>query len=290
MKKIKLYIATYKRNDVLAETLDCLFESDFTEVCDGEVFVLSNHTSIEIQDRHKDKVKVIRNEGRPDWSNGNLSESWNQALVHGFKDLKKPDCDYVVTFQNDALVDKNWCSNVIKFHEKFDYIKGQFGDNVMSFSPEHIKKVGLYDERFCSIQFKEADFDIRSMQRNKDRIYLNDIMHRIEYNNNPSFEFDIVGHRNIKDNEDGDPRRRADDGEQSVIWETARAGIYRAYSWNWFAHKWKGTWKSSPSIRPWCIGWTDDFKNNLPKGQVKEVVRYPYFEKDIDKSVYQVPC
>ena len=120
MNKIKLYIATYKRNEVLAETLDCLFESDFTEVCNGEVFVLSNHTSIKIEDRHKDKVKVIRNEGRPDWSNGNLSESWNQALVHGFKDLKKPDCDYVVTFQNDALVDKNWCSNVIKFHEKFD--------------------------------------------------------------------------------------------------------------------------------------------------------------------------
>ena len=66
MKKIKLYIATYKRNKVLAETLDCLFESDFTEVCNGEVFVLSNHTSIKIEDRHKDKVKVIRNEGRPE--------------------------------------------------------------------------------------------------------------------------------------------------------------------------------------------------------------------------------
>jgi len=286
MKKIKVFIATYKRNDILAETLDCLFDSDFTEVCDGQVFVLSNHTSTEIQEKHKDKVKVIRNEGRPDWSNGNLSESWNQAIVHGFKNLSKPDCDYVVTLQNDALVDKNWCSNLIKFHERFDFIKGKFGDNVMSFTPQHIKKVGLWDERFCSIQFKEADYDIRSIQRNGERVYLDDVMHRIEYNNNPSFDFDVKGHRNIND----DIKRRADDSEHQDIWNVSRGGIYRAYSWKWFNHKWKGTHKTSPNIHGWCIGWSDDFKKNPPQGQKKEVVRYPYFEKDIDKSVYEVPC
>lgn len=286
MKKIKVFIATYKRNDVLSETLDCLFDSDFTEVCDGQVFVLSNHTSTEIQQRHKDKVKLIRNEGRPDWSNGNLSESWNQAIVHGFKNLSKPDCDYVVTLQNDALVDKNWCSNLIKFHERFDFIKGKFGDNVMSFTPQHIKKVGLWDERFCSIQFKEADYDIRSIQRNGERVYLDDVMHRIEYNNNPSFDFDVKGHRNIND----DIKRSADDSEHQDIWNVSRGGIYRAYSWRWFNHKWKGTHKTSPNINGWCIGWSSDFKKNPPHGQKKEVVRYPYFEKDIDKSVYEVPC
>ena len=286
MKKIKVYIATYKRNDILAETLDWLFESDFNEVCNGEVFILSNHTSTEIQERHRDKVKVIRNEGRPDWSNGNLSESWNQAIVHGFKDLSNPDCDYVVTLQNDALVDKNWCSNLIKFHERFDFIKGKFGDNVMSFTPQHIKKVGLWDERFCSIQFKEADYDIRSIQRNGERVYLDDVMHRIEYNNNPSFDFDVKGHRNINE----DIKRRADDSEHQDIWNVSRGGIYRAYSWRWFTHKWSGTYKTSPNIHGWCIGWDDDFKQNPPQGQIKEVVRYPYFEKDIDKSVYEVPC
>lgn len=286
MKKIKVFIATYKRNDILAETLDWLFKSDFNDVCNGEIFVLSNHTSTQIEDRHKDRVKVIRNEGRPDWSNGNLSESWNQAIIHGFKDLSKPDCDYVVTLQNDALVDKNWCSNLIKFHERFDFIKGKFGDNVMSFTPHHIKKVGLWDERFCSIQFKEADYDIRSIQRNGERVYLDDVMHRIEYNNNPSFDFDVKGHRNINE----DIKRRADDSEHQDIWNLSRGGIYRAYSWRWFNHKWKGTWKSSPNIHGWCIGWSDDFKKNPPQGQIKEVVRYPYFEKDIDKSVYEVPC
>lgn len=286
MKKIKVYIATYKRNDILAETLDYLFDSDFLKVSNGSVFILSNHTSTEVHDRHKDKVSIIRNEGRPDWSNGNLSESWNHALVHGFKDLKNPDCDYVVTLQNDALVDKKWCSNLIKFHERFDFIKGKFGDNVMSFTPQHIKKVGLWDERFCSIQFKEADYDIRSIQRNPKRTYLDDIMHRIEYNNSPSFDFDIKGDRNIDDN----IKRKADDSEHQMIWNVSRGGIYKKYAWNWFAHKWKDTYKSSPSIHGWCIGWDDDFKKNPPFGQIKEVVRYPYFEKDIDKSIYEVPC
>lgn len=62
------------------------------------------------------------------------------------------------------------------------------------------------------------------------------------------------------------------------------------YSWSWFSHKWKGTYKTSPNVHGWCIGWSDDFKKNPPQGQIKEVVRYPYFEKDIDKSVYEVPC
>tara|TARA_B100001939_G_scaffold84718_1_gene72382 strand:+ start:2150 stop:3022 length:873 start_codon:yes stop_codon:yes gene_type:complete len=290
MKKIKVFVVTYKRNKVLAETLDCLFDTDFTEVCDGEVYVISNHTSTVIEDRHKDKITLIKNEGRPDWSNGNLSESWNQAIVHGFKDLSKPECDFVVTLQNDALVHKNWCSNLIKYHEKFDFIQGQFGDNVMSFAPAHIKKVGLFDERFCSIQFKEADYCLRSVQRNKERSYINDLMARIEVNNNPSFEFDIKGHRNIGENEVGSPRRKADDGEHSQIWSLSRGGIFRQYAWRWFAHKWKGTHKTSPSVHGWCIDWHSDFVDTPPQGQIKEVVRYPYFEKDIDKSVYEVPC
>lgn len=284
MKKIKVFIATYKRNKALSETLDILFDSDFSNVCNGEVFVLSNHTSTEIQDRHKDKVKVIRNEGRPDWSNGNLGETWNQAIVHGFKNLKKPECDYVVCLQNDAIVDKNWCSNLIKFHERFDFIQGKFGDNAMSFTPAHIKKVGLFDERFCSIQFKEADYQLRSCQRNPNRTYIDDIMHRITWNNNPSFDFDIKGHRNINE----DIKRRPDDGEQQEIWNQSRGGIFRSYSWSWFSNKWKGTHQETPNVNGWCIGWSDNLKNNLPQGQKKEIVRYPYFEKDVDKSIYEI--
>ena len=79
MKKIRLFIITYKRNDILSETIDYILNSDFMTVCDGEIYVISNHTSTKLKEEHKDKVKIIKNEGKADWSNGNLSESWNQA-------------------------------------------------------------------------------------------------------------------------------------------------------------------------------------------------------------------
>ena len=36
------------------------------------------------------------------------------------------------------------------------------------------------------------------------------------------------------------------------------------------------------------IGWSENLRNNLPQGQKKEIIRYPYFEKDIDKSIYEI--
>lgn len=285
MKKINLFIASYKRNEVLSETIDFILNSDFKTSCDGKIFVLSNHTSTIIKEKHRDKVKVIRNEGRPDWSNGNLGESWNQAIVHGFKDLKKPQCDFVVCLQNDAIVAKNWCSNLINYHNNFDFIQGKFGDNAMSFNTKHIKKVGLFDERFCSIQFKEADYQIRSCQRNPEKTYIDDIMHGITWNNSPSFDFDIKGHRNINE----DIKRRPDDSEQQEIWEKSRGGIFKTYSWNWFCYKWKGTHEQTLHSRDgWCKNWSNNFKKNLPKGQKKEIIRYPYFEKDINQDIYDL--
>jgi len=284
MKKIRLFIITYKRNDILSETIDYILNSDFMTVCDGEIYVISNHTSTKLKEEHKDKVKIIKNEGRPDWSNGNLSESWNQAIVHGFHDLSKPKCDYVVGFQNDAICDKNWCSNLIKLHESFDYVQGRYGDNIISFSPEHIKKVGLYDERFCGIQYHFADYIIRSIQNNRERTYVDDIMHRITFNNNPSLTLDVPGNRNINE----DLKRRPDDGEQSIIWQNSRTGIYPRHAWNYFLYKWGGTHPKSLSRDTWTQNWTEDFKNNIPTGQKKEFVRYPYFEKDINKGIYEI--
>ena len=38
------------------------------------------------------------------------------------------------------------------------------------------------------------------------------------------------------------------------------------------------------SRETWTQNWTEDFKQNIPTGQKKEFVRYPYFEKDINKK------
>ena len=45
MKKIKIFIVTYKRSDVLNELLENIFTSDFKDVSNTEVNIINNHTS-----------------------------------------------------------------------------------------------------------------------------------------------------------------------------------------------------------------------------------------------------
>ena len=104
MKTIKIFIITYKRADVLNQLLDNIFTSDFKDVPDTEVNIINNHTNFKITSKFKDKVNVIHNMCRPDWSGANLGENWNQALILGFKSLRNPDSQIVVTLQNDCVL------------------------------------------------------------------------------------------------------------------------------------------------------------------------------------------
>ena len=68
---------------------------------------------------NKNKVNVLHNVLRPDWSNGNISENYNQAFINGIVNLNKPDTEILVTLQNDAVVHPNWCKNLdILFNKK----------------------------------------------------------------------------------------------------------------------------------------------------------------------------
>ena len=84
MKKIKIFIVTYKRSDVLNELLENIFTSDFKDIPNTEVNIINNHSNFKINEKYKDLVKVYHNMCRPDWSGANLGESWNQALLLGF--------------------------------------------------------------------------------------------------------------------------------------------------------------------------------------------------------------
>ena len=81
MKKLKIYIVTYKRSNVLNDTLEKLFKSDFSQVPNTEVNIINNHTDFRLDSQFKDKVNVLHNVLRPDWSNGNLAENWNQVYL-----------------------------------------------------------------------------------------------------------------------------------------------------------------------------------------------------------------
>ncbi len=288
MKFMKIYIVTYKRSDILNDTLTRLFNSDFSKYDNTEVNVINNHSSFYLNEEFKDKVNVLHNVLRPDWSNGNLAENWNQALINGFKDLSNPDCEYLVTMQNDTSVHPNWCSNLLKMHKKFNFIVGRFGDNLVSYTPEAVRKIGIWDENFFGVQYKEADYWIRALIHNKDRSCINDTLHGLELNNENALELDITEGRNFvkEDGFKGDDtlKRKADDLEHQEIWST-RSGLYKEYAWKYFYEKWKNTWIHEPQKNGWVKQWSKDFVNNPPdlkRSRIKNVIKYLYFEKDVE--------
>jgi len=293
MKKFKVYIVTYKRNEILNDTLKNLFESDFSEIQNTEVNIINNHTEFYLDEEFIGKVKVLHNVLRPNRSNGNLAENWNQALLHGFKDLNNPDSEYVVTMQNDTVVHKSWCSNLLEMHKKFNFIVGKFGDNLVSYTPESVKRIGIWDENFSGVQYKEADYWIRALIFNKEKSCINDTLHGLELNNQDALPLDIAEGRNFEIEKtlkekilgrDGVLKRRADDPEHKEIWST-RGGIYKTCAWNYFEYKWSGTWVSEPAKSGWIKNWTIDFVNNPPDMSRSKCIiffKYVYFEKDIE--------
>jgi len=288
MKFMKIYIVTYKRSDILNDTLSKLFSSDFVELENTQVTIINNHTDFHLDPAHEEKVRVLHNVLRPDWSNGNLAENWNQALLDGFRDLNNPDAEYVVTLQNDTSVHPQWCSNLLKMHERFSFIVGRFGDNLVSYTPEAVKKIGIWDENFFGVQYKEADYWIRALIFNKSKSCINDTLHGIELNNDGALELDTTNDRNFIEEAgfagDDTLKRRADDQEHQQIWST-RGGAYKEYAWKYFYEKWNGTWKEEPKKGSWIKNWQKDFIENPPnlnKSKLKTVIKYLYFEKDVE--------
>jgi len=288
VKHLKIYIVTYKRSDILNDTLDKLFKSDFAEVRDTEVNIINNHSEFFLEKRFIDKVNVLHNSLRPDWSNGNLAENWNQALLDGFRNLDNPDSEYVVTFQNDTAVDRNWYKNLMSLHKKFNFVVGRYGDNFVSYTADAVKNIGIWDENFFGVQFKEADYWLRAVAFNKEGSFINDTLHGLELNNENPLELDTTEDRNFIEElgfaGENTLKRRADNLEHQEIWKT-RGGFYKEYAWRYFCEKWSGTWDHGEPIRSqWVKNWPKEMTTNPPdirRSKIKIVMKYPYFECSI---------
>ena len=64
--KIKVYIVTYKRNDVLNELLENIFNSNIQDY-NLEINIINNHSDFYIENNFKKLVKVHHNQCRVDW-------------------------------------------------------------------------------------------------------------------------------------------------------------------------------------------------------------------------------
>ena len=271
MKNLKIYIVTYKRQGILNQTLDILFnQTDFVTIQDTEVNIINNHSDFFLEERFKDKVNVIHNNARPDWDTGNLARNWNQALVHGFKDLNNPDAKIVVTMQNDIVLSPNWATNLLKMHKKYTFVTGILGDNIVSYRPDAVKKIGMWDERFVTPANKEADYYIRALILNRDKSLINDISHGRLLNTEDALSLDTPQYQG------GNPDWMAI--KSNELWDEAWYHTSQIFRW-----KWKDTWKSQPEYNGWLTKWSSDFVNNPPSlPKVPNFVQYYYFEKDIE--------
>jgi hypothetical protein len=256
--KIKLYIVTYRNNHDLTDNLESLFQSDWSgnhlEIC-----VINNHSDFKLDSSLSQRIHIMHNVCRPDFSTGHLSRNWNQAIIHGFKSLNNPDCDILIHCQDDTVFHPDWCRDLVNLHKSYSFIQKGVGDNLCSYLPEAVKNIGLWDERFCGIGFQEADYFLRAKIHNGDTSSVNDWAH---------------GRFHNRTNEEicqrAQPIIRPDGSvNHSEFHKTSMK--YHYINRNIFMKKW--------GIEP---EWWD--RNPLPwptKSLIDNYVYYPYFELDI---------
>lgn len=264
--KLKIFLVTYNKEDLLKQNLESLLDSD-VHLYDFGITIINNYTeSFELQGFcKKNNISVIHNNARPSFSTGHLSRSWNQCLIQAFKSLKNPDCDIAVLAQDDNLFLSSWASYIVERHQTYDFISMGGGDQYHSYKPDHVKKVGLWDERFCNIGYQEYDYFIRSYLYNREKISINDPKHARVFcpiQNKIINESDnlIGGMRN-------DPRHL-----DSIKYHSISRNILRL--------KWGNTIDNLNKQ----TGWVEELKylSTINESKIPNFIYYPYFEKDID--------
>jgi len=267
--RIKHYIVTYNNEEILngcLESLSTVFEKYTKD--EYQVYIINNHSNFKIDSKFEKYVEVIHNELRPDFSTGHLSRNWNQAILHGFKDLKNPDCDILITSQNDCYFEGDFIRNVIKWHETYSFLQQGAGDNFISYTPESIKKVGLWDERFSNIGYQEADYFLRQLLYNKDGCSINDDVHLRLHNREKN--------NVIKLTDSGFVR-----GDEFHLLSTK----YHKISESVYRNKWGDT-AYNHAVNGWSY---EKLKHLTPK---ESYTYYPYFEmnvKTLDIQNYIMP-
>jgi len=266
---IKHYIVTYNNDKVLNKSLHTLIPTlEKYDKSEYQLFIINNHSNFNIGSYFSEKVSVINNQARPDFSTGHLTRNWNQSLVNGFVDLDNPDCDIVITSQNDTTFSENFLDNVVEVHKNYDLVQLGAGDTYMSYTPAAIKKVGLWDERFCNIGYQESDYFFRSYLFNKEKTSINDYYHGRLLNQLPENNIitDVFQSGHLR-------------GEPSHL-ESLK---YHSYQLKLYLHKWH---HPSDDIKQTSLYWNELDKFAGLKPKIPSYIYYPYFERGYNRNTF----
>jgi hypothetical protein len=264
--KIKQYIVTYNNPFQLNKCLNSIFDSlsDY-ELDILEIYVINNHSNFSIDSKFKSKVTVLNNDLRPDFSSGHLSRNWNQAIINGFVDLNNPQCDILITNQDDTEFEKNYILNLIEYHKKYNFIQFGYGDQLITYTPTAIKKIGLWDERFCNIGHQETDYFIRVVKFLKETSSINDVSSHL-------LRLNTLQNNIIKITKTGNSR-----GEQYTL-DSIK---YHIYSLNILLKKW------GLKVHPAFLNTTVEDVINYNQ-ELESYFYYPYFEKNIESESLKI--
>lgn len=258
MHRIKIYMVTYRNSECVKNNLDSLWASLADDVpnIDAriEVNIINNHSAFGLPDEYKEHVLVHHNL-RLDESCGHLSRDWNYALIDGFRDLNNPRCEQVICVHDDVIWHKDWLSKILDIHKTYDFYIGNYGCSFHSYLPSAVKKIGLWDERFCNIGYHEADYMLRARIYNPNGSSINDNLPDRMWNPTSVF-FDHPP-------QNPDKNVAANESQK-----------YHPVSLIVFDRKW--------GVCP--ERWTEyGVDKNPPKvSKIPNFVYYPYFEKDVE--------
>ena len=263
--KIEMHVVTYKNDIVLNNWfLKSLQASKYPK--DFKLNIIDNNASCQIYKEYQNlPYKLFVNNLRPSFSTGHLSRNWNLSIINGFKNLNKPDCDLIITVQNDTILHPDWFETLLYYIKKYDYITQGIGDQFQVFTPNCIKNIGLYDERFCNIGYQEADYFLRAAKFYSERSSINDKAHgRIH---NPIGEYVLI--------------QETESGIQRLDINHLSSTAHHCVSSTFFKHKWNMEPDGNlTDLNKW--------KNSIQfaRQQCFNYILYPYFEKNLNGSTF----
>lgn len=173
-----MYVVTYNNSERINQHIERFLNT--TEHVDRSqyelnYYVINNHSNFELRPDLAERINgVLHNSLRPDWSCGHLSRDYNAALMHGFRNLNEPYANQVITMHDDSHLNVGWFEALENIHTNFTFYAGDFGCSMISYLPDAVKKIGIWDERFCNIGYHEADYFLRAYIYNKDHSSIND--------------------------------------------------------------------------------------------------------------------
>lgn len=270
MASIRVFFVTYDDPAALEVAVSSALSRSHARGAQAEFFVINNHSNFRLHPSLARHVRVIHNSARPDFSTGHLSRSWNQCILHGFVDPVEPACNMLVMSQDDVEFRDDWLARLLDLHSSgLSFVQSGWGDMVMSMTPDCVREVGMWDERFCNIGHQEEDYFYRCAVALRGRCSINDHWHRRLHNPMwPDEASSQIAYRNAPDggyfHERNLSSMRHHDVSMSVL----------EHKWGW--RRWPG----------WDMPEEDRVAVSVKSPMCPTYMYYPYFERKLpDQAV-----